>query len=54
MIDTLPLLPTEGTLKRFSDHMGRCICRTIEINLSEQLGESDVPSKLDPVGGVLM
>ncbi len=30
------------------------ICRTIEINLREQLGETDLPKRLDPVQGVLM
>jgi len=30
------------------------ICRTIEINLRQQLGETDLPDKLEPVDGVLM
>jgi putative membrane protein len=30
------------------------ICRTIEINLRQQLGETEVPEKLEPVNGVLM
>ncbi len=30
------------------------ICRTIEINLREQLGETELPEKLEPVKGVLM
>ena len=30
------------------------ICRTIEINLRQQLGETPVPEKLEPVDGVLM
>ncbi len=30
------------------------ICRTIEINLREQLGETELPGKLEPVKGVLM
>lgn len=30
------------------------ICRTIEINLRQQLGEVEVPPKLEPVDGVLM
>ncbi len=30
------------------------ICRTIEINLREQLGEADLPEKLEPVHGILM
>jgi putative membrane protein len=30
------------------------ICRTIEINLREQLGETELPAKLEPVDGVLM
>ena len=129
LVDRLLLLPIEGTLKRFSDHMGQCerikttvfptqysnflhwiiwlfflllpaslaphlgwlalpvafvvslgflviesigramenpfeqaatdtpmtaICRTIEINLRQQLGETEVPEKLEPVNGVLM
>ncbi len=128
-VDRIMLLPMEGTLKRFSDHMGQCerikttvfptqysflldciiwlffillppalapslgwvaipvaylvgmvfvlieaicrfleepfentpmdtpmtaICRTIEINLREVLGERDLPEKLEPVKGVLM
>ena len=129
LVDQLLLLPIEGTLKRFSDHMGQCerfkttifptqysyclrgiiwlffilllaslaphlgwfaipvafivslvfdmmeaigrflenpfegapmdtpmtaICRTIEINLREQLGETELPEKLEPVNGILM
>jgi putative membrane protein len=129
LIDRLMLLPIEGTLKRFSDHMGQCerikttvfptlyssflsvniwlffvllpaslaphigwlavpvaflvslvfemieaigrtlenpfengpmdtpmtaICRTIEINLREQLGETELPPRLEPVNGILM
>ena len=30
------------------------ICRTIEIDLREMLGETDLPPKVKPVGGVLM
>ena len=30
------------------------ICRTIEINLREQLGETELPEKLEPVNGILM
>ena len=30
------------------------ICRTIEIDLRQQLGETDLPAKLEPVDGVLM
>ena len=128
-LDTLTLLPVEDTLRRFSDHMGKCerikntvfptpyayfinrailifylllpaglvehlqwmtvpvaflvgvvfllietvsdylqdpfenqisdtpmtaICRTIEIDLRQMLGETDLPEKLKPVDGVLM
>jgi len=30
------------------------LCRTIEIDLRQQLGETDVPPPIEPVGGVLM
>ena len=30
------------------------LCRTIEIDLRQQLGETDVPPALEPVRGVLM
>ena len=30
------------------------LCRTIEIDLREQLGENDLPAKIQPVNGVLM
>ena len=30
------------------------ICRTIEIDLRQLLGEEDVPAPLEPVDGVLM
>ena len=30
------------------------ICRTIEIDLRQQLGEADLPPKLEPVDGVLV
>ncbi len=30
------------------------LCRTIEIDLKQQLGETDVPEPLQPVGGILM
>jgi putative membrane protein len=29
------------------------ICRTIEINLKQYLGEADLPSPLEPVRGVI-
>ena len=42
----------------FSNHSNdvpmRALCRTIEINLRQQLGEKDVPEPLEPVKGVLM
>ena len=34
--------------------LGTALCRTIEINLRQQLGETDLPPKLEPVDGVLM
>ena len=30
------------------------LCRTIEIDLRQQLGEEELPKPLEPVGGVLM
>ena len=30
------------------------LCRTIEIDLRQQLGETDIPPPIEPVGGVLM
>ena len=30
------------------------LCRTIEIDLKQQLGETDVPEPLRPVNGILM
>lgn len=43
--------PFEG---RFSDTPMTALCRTIEIDLREQLGETDLPPKLEPVDGILM
>lgn len=43
--------PFEG---RFSDTPLSALCRTIEIDLREQLGETDLPPKLEPVDGILM
>jgi putative membrane protein len=30
------------------------LCRTIEIDLRQQLGETEIPPPVEPVGGVLM
>jgi putative membrane protein len=30
------------------------LCRTIEIDMREQLGETDLPPKLEPVDWILM
>jgi putative membrane protein len=30
------------------------LCRTIEIDLRQQLGEKDIPAPIEPVDGVLM
>ena len=42
----------------FSNHSNdvpmRALCRTIEIELRQQLGEKEVPEPLEPVKGVLM
>ena len=43
--------PFEG---RFSDTPMTALCRTIEIDMREQLGEIDLPPKLEPVDGILM
>ena len=43
--------PFEG---RFSDTPMTALCRTIEIDMREQLGETDPPPKLEPVDGILM
>ena len=39
---------------RINDTPMSAISRTIEINLRQQLGETDLPAKLEPVRGVLM
>jgi ion channel-forming bestrophin family protein len=43
--------PFEG---RFSDTPMTALCRTIEIDMREQLGETKLPPKLEPVDGILM
>ena len=43
--------PFEG---RFSDTPMTALCRTIEIDMREQLGETDLPPKLEPVDGILL
>ncbi len=43
--------PFEG---RISDTPMSALCRTIEIDLREQLGETDLPPKAEPVDGILM
>jgi putative membrane protein len=40
--------------ERFSDTPMTALCRTIEIDMREQLGETDLPPKLEPVDGILM
>jgi putative membrane protein len=39
---------------RFSDTPMSALCRTIEIDMREQLGETDLPPKIKPVDGILM
>ena len=39
---------------RYSDTPMTALCRTIEIDMREQLGETDLPPKLEPVDGILM
>lgn len=39
---------------RFSDTPMTALCRTIEIDLKEQLKESKIPPKLEPIDGFLM
>ena len=39
---------------RFSDTPMTALCRTIEIDMREQLGETDLPPKREPVDGILM
>jgi putative membrane protein len=39
---------------RATDTPMTAICRTIEINLRQQLGETELPEKIQPVDGVLM
>ncbi|NQV24947.1 MAG: hydrogenase [Rhodopirellula sp.] len=43
--------PFEG---RYSDTPMTALCRTIEIDMREQLGEINLPPKLEPVDGILM
>lgn len=39
---------------RYTDTPLNALCRTIEIDLREQLGETDLPAALEPVDGILM
>ncbi len=39
---------------RFSDTPMTALCRTIEIDMREQLGETDLPPKIEPDDGILM
>ncbi len=39
---------------RINDTPMSAICRTVEIDLRQQLGDTDVPLPLQPVRGVLM
>jgi len=39
---------------RVNDTPMTALCRTIEIDLRQQLGESEIPEPLEPVAGVLM
>ena len=39
---------------RRTDTPMTAICRAIEIDLRQQLGETELPPKLEPVNGVLM
>jgi putative membrane protein len=39
---------------RVNDTPMTALCRTIEIDLRQQLGETDLPERLEPVDGVLM
>lgn len=39
---------------RFSDTPMTALCRTIEIDMREQIGETDLPPKMEPVDGILM
>lgn len=43
--------PFEG---RLNDVPLTALCRTIEINLREQLGEADLPDKVEAVNGFLL
>jgi putative membrane protein len=43
--------PFEG---RFTDTPMTALCRTIEIDLREQLGETEIPLAVEPVDGILM
>jgi putative membrane protein len=39
---------------RVNDTPMTALCRTIEIDLRQQLGEAEIPEPLEPVAGVLM
>ena len=54
LIHTLGCLLQDPFENRVSDTPMTTLCRTIERNLRQQLDETALPEKLEPVGGVLM
>jgi len=54
LIDTISTYMQDPFEDRSGDTPMGAICRTIEINLRRQLGETDVPKPAEPEDGVLM
>jgi len=54
LIDAIVTYMQDRFENRSADTPMGAICRTIEINLRRQLGETDVPTPAEPEDGVLM
>ena len=54
MIETMSRYLQDPFENKVTDTPMNALCRTIEINLRQLLGETDLPEKLEPVDGVLM
>lgn len=54
MLDGVGALTEDPFENNFNDVPMSTLCRTIEIDLREQMGEADLPPALEPMGEVLM
>ena len=54
MVDRVSIFLQDPFSNRPSDTPTRSLSRTIEINIREMLGETDLPDKINPVNGILM